>query len=272
MNNILRYAVPALLLAVAQPSFAHVDYVDLGDPEIAPGTGGASFSNFGWYNGTTTALGDSHSLAGGVYFQFHLNQAALVSITFTDNSGSGALNPAFSVYQGLFAAEAHDDTTVDPLNPSHLVASPPPPHNVYEASPVDNGVTTDPLTGFVSPFRDTANNLYNGQFDALHSWSMANNSGEWHVVQYVTHAGTIIDASNPGQPIPTSVSLIDYLLQPGDYTIAAAGAIVYNPTYAVDGLDGTISISSSPVPVPAAAWLFASAMGGFGFLRRRKGK
>ena len=153
--------------------------------------------------------------------------------------GTGTLNPAFSVYRGLFGDDAHDDAAVDPLNPSHLVTVPPPPHVVKDPSPVDNGVTADGF-GRVSPFRDTVNITFVGQFDALHTWSMANPSGDWAVVQYVAHA--------PAQG-GNSVSLVSLLLPDGDYTIAAAGGTncTANPP-CLTNIDGTISFSATVAP------------------------
>ena len=253
-------ALALLTLGLSQTAFAHVSYVDLSNPIMSPGgVNGSSFSNYGWYDGTTATLGDSHNLAGGDFFKFTLAQASNVSITFSDPTNSGNLNPAFSLYNGLFADEAHDDTLVDPLNPSHLSLTPLPPHAVKEASPVDNGVTTDYM-GHVSAFRDTANVTYKGQFDALHSWSMANNSDDWSVAEYVTHVG------------PTggnSVSLTNFYLPAGFYTIAAAGGSAFNAATNVTGLGGTVAFSASAVPVPATVWLFGSAIMGFVASRRK---
>ena len=247
-----------LLAGLANPAAAHVSYIDLSSAVMSPGgVNGGSFSNYGWAEGTTTTLGDSHSLAGGDFFKFHLDQASNVTIVFSDPTNTGFLNPAFSLYNGLFADEAHDDTSVDPLNPSHLVSSPT-PHAEKTTSPIDNGVTTDYLA-HVSVFRDTANITFKGQFDALHSWSMANNSGDWSVAEYVTHVG------------PTggnSVALNNYLLQAGDYTIAAAGGTAFNASTNVTGLAGTVAFSASPVPVPASIWFFGSAI--LGFIANRK--
>ena len=249
-----------LLMGLANPAAAHVSYVDLSNPVMSPGgVNGGSFSNYGWYEGTTATLGDSHSLAGGDFFKFTLTQASNVSISFSDTTHSGILNPAFSLYNGFFSDEAHDDTTVDPLNPVHFVSTPT-PHGVKDASPVDNGVTTD-WQGHVSAFRDTANVTYKGQFDALHSWSMANEGGDWSVAEYITHAG------------PTggnSVSLTNYYLPAGFYTIAAAGGTAFNNDTNVTGLAGTVAFSASPVPLPATVWLFGSVVAGFAASRRKR--
>lgn len=55
--------------------------------------------------------------------------------------------------------------------------------------PRDNGVATDAL-GRVSPFRDTANIDFEGQFNALGTWSMASDPSDgdvWRVIEYLTH-------------------------------------------------------------------------------------
>ncbi len=236
----------SVLLGCAQSALAHVSYTDLGDPLLSPGgTNGGSFSNFGWWAGTTATLGDSHLLAEGNFFKFHLDQASIVSITFSDSENSGLLNPAFSLYRGLLADEAHDDNHFDPLNPRAAVF----PFGKI-ASTVDNGVTAD-AAGRVSAFRDTANIEYLGQFDAMHNWSMSNDSGEWNVLEYITHAGP--ESGN-------SVSLQGILLGAGDYTIAAAGGTAYDNVTAVTGLAGTLSLVTTPVPEIDPATMFMSGL------------
>ena len=258
----------AAVLIVGLPGFAsaHVNYIDLSDPIASPGgVNGSTFSNFGWYAGTTSTLGDSHTLAGGDFFKFHLAQDSVISITFSGDGNGSPLNPAFSIYNGLLPDEAHDDANIDPLNPRATT----PPFSKL-ASPVDNGVATDAY-GRVSPFRDTANVQFVGQFDALHTWSMGNASGEWSVIEYVTHVGPAAGG--------TAVSLLNYFLRAGDYTIAAAGATACNSAACVDsalvpltGLPGTITLSVAAVPEPGAVWLIAGgllALAGIGRNLRR---
>jgi len=245
----IRPLLAASLLAGAIPAAAHVNYIDLSNPLVSPGgVNGSSFSNYGWWDGTRTTLGDSHDLAGGDFFRFHLDQTSRVSITFSDLSGSGLLNPAFTVYRGLLPDEAHDDALVDPLNPRALV---PPFPKV--ASPVDDGVTTD-FAGRVSPLRDTVNVTFVGQFNALASWSMANESGDWTVLEYVTHVGPA--GGN-------SVALTSFVLGPGDYTIAAAGGtnvLAPGAPPQFSGIDGELRFAAAPVPEPAAGWMFAAGL------------
>ena len=273
----------ASLLALAQPAAAHVDYFDLSANLFVDGDGASFgqelFNDSGWFAGTQSTLGDSHDVAGGVFFKFHLDSAARVSISFRDSDNSGLLNPAFSLYAGLLPGESHDDTRIDALNPSHLVVTPV-PHVVKDASLADNGVAVD-ADGDVSPLRDTVNINFNGQFNALGDWSMANSdadvhclsqpggvcnaaalsaaaaAGEWSVVRYLTHVGP---AGGNG------VQLLGYLLQAGDYTIAAGGGVAGGSN---TGILGTLSFQASPVPVPGAVWLFGAGV--VGLLRRRRG-
>ena len=251
-------AATLLLAGLMRPAAAHVDYTDLSDPLTSPGgVNGASFATYAWFAGTLPTLGDSHDLAGGTFFKFHLAQDSLVSITFKDDEGQFRLDPAFSLYRGLLPDEAHDDATFDPLNPKGTL-----PPFTKQPSPVDNGVTADAF-GRVSPFRDTAHVDYDGQFDALHSWSMANASGDWSVIDYVTHVG-------PANG--NAVSLSGFLLQAGDYTIAAAGGrnCGGDPTCLAGIVPGTLSLSVAPVPEPSTTALMAGGFLLLAMLGRRR--
>ncbi len=240
MTRTVFYLALTSWLTFSVPGWAHVSYIDLSNPAISPGgVNGASFENYGWFDGTRATLGDSHHLAGATLFSFHLDHDSYVSITFSDTGSTGLLNPGFSVYRGLLPDEAHDNANFDPLNPAHFDPGPP-PHAVKDPSPVDNGVTADAY-GRISPFRDTVNITFVGQFDALHTWSMANESSEWAVIQYMAHAS------------PTggnSVSLTNLLLAAGDFTIAAGGGVdcAGNPGCYISNIDGTVAFSATVAP------------------------
>jgi hypothetical protein len=253
-----------LLCTASITASAHVAYVDLSNPLVSPGgTNGGTFSDNGWYMGTTPTLGDSHLLGGGTYFKFHVSApGARVTITFScvqPACPSGALNPAFSLYEGLLPNDGHDTVPFDTTNP----LNPFPPFNKIQ-SVQDDGAHADAY-GRVSPFRNTVTTTYVGQFDALHSFSLANESNEWSVAKYLTHVP------------PTggnSVSLNNYFLPAGDYTIAAAGGntVLFNAA-----VPGTITLTQSPatqsVPMPAAAlWLLGLGLGAASCLFRGRGR
>ncbi len=61
-----------------------------------------------------------------------------------------------------------------------------------------------------------------------------------------------------------------------DGAIFAADVINHNRTVTVDGVTGPptgiidFTLSTNPVPLPSAVWLFGTALAGLGFLSRRR--
>ena len=233
---------------------AHVKYHDLDSAPLPISTtyGGAAmsdpcagrvsgcqssnaFTRYGWLKGTESTLGNSHFLTlNAEFWRFHLEEGATVRIAFTQ--GQAGIDPAFSLYSGLLPNSGHDDVPVDPLNP---VGS----DGCAVASPKDARGGTDAYTDH-DGYRDTLTfsttggldgclpkNSYFGQFDAFASWSMANPSGTWSRVRYVSSVSAAPFAGNDGgshvdgnhlTAAGTGESLT-IALEPGDYTIAAGG-------------------------------------------------
>ena len=237
-------------MAWAGNAAAHVDYIDL---NLSGGIASDNMKRYGWIDGADTDLGDSHQVS---FFKFHLNEASLVNITMTGANELG-LDPAFTLYAGLMGDLAHDDTAFDPNNPVDGSFN-------KIASPVDNGSATDAF-GRVSPFRDTANIDFEGQFNALGSWSMASDpedGGVWRVLEYLIHKNDTLG----------NESLLGYLLPAGDYTIVAGGAACNSTVASCTSpfITGTVSLNASPVPVPAAVYLFGTGLIGLAGLARRR--
>jgi hypothetical protein len=247
-------------LTSANRASAHVDYIFV---NASGGSASAPMKRFGWIDGTDADLGDSHQVS---FFYFHLNAASLVDISMTSSSPQNELNlnPAFTLYAGLLGGQAHDDTTFDPLNPVDGSFN-------KIASTVDNGLATDAL-GRVSPFRDTANINFKGQFNALGTWSMATDPGPsgsvWRVIEYLAHKNDT----------PGNESLLDYLLPAGDYTIIAGGSAcnAVTATCTAPTFSGTITVNATPpaqVPIPTAAnYLLEAILIGLSALARFKMK
>ncbi|MCP9460733.1 MAG: VPLPA-CTERM sorting domain-containing protein [Nitrospira sp.] len=241
----------ACALSWVGDALAHVEYIFL-----TPGTPSSdSMKRFGWVDGTDADLGDSHQVS---FFAFTLTQPSLVDIHVYSTQNELGLNPAFTLYAGLMGQQAHDDTAIDPLNPVDGSFN-------KIASPVDDGVTTDAL-GRVSPFRDTANVDFEGQFNALGSWSMASDpadGGVWRVLEYLTHRNET----------PGNESLLNYLLGPGSYTIVASGAACNISSASCTGpfITGSVLLTNiRPIPLPAAVYLFGAGLVGLAGLARRR--
>lgn len=246
-KKILLAGTIGLSFAASHPAWAHVDYGDLDAFPSQTNT----FSRTGWFRGTDTpatgcgldgtpeCLGDSHNLQ---FFKFTLIKDSTVTISFT--SIQNGLDPAFSLYRGLLPDEAHDDSATDPKNALDENFNPVP-------HPTD------------SAYWDS-NNIREGQFNAFGTWSMANDSDEWAEIQYLTHRNDS-SALTPG----SAEILANYFLNAGSYTVAAAGAT----NAGIDALlSGTVSFSSSPVPLPSAIWLMGSTLAGLGVFSRRRSR
>jgi hypothetical protein len=233
-------------------------------------------TDWGWGEGTQATLGNTHEVD---FFNFRLQKASTVTITWNIDDGMGdSFDGGFTLFRGVASYQAHDDS-LDPLQPTTGI----PPKRVQNA--LDTGAVFD-AQGIASAYRNTLTNAapYVGQFNALGNWGDSNGAGNWSNVSYVQ----AVNAKNPADGYSTNAAdtleTLTIDLAAGNYTIAASGALgatAFGSTtsYGISGLTGVLTfkataLPATPVPVPAALWLFGSALFGLGGRRvraRRRG-
>ena len=143
-----------------------------------------------------------------------------VTITWLVDDGQGTyVDGGFTLYGGVLPYQGHDDSK-EPLNPSK--GAPP----VKQQAPLDTGKIKD-AQGIASVLRNTKTNTapYVGQFNALKNWGEANPAGNWSNIKFIK----AVNAKNPSQGFSTdyrdTLEKLTIKLLPGDYTIAASGAL-----------------------------------------------
>ncbi len=255
-----------------QESSAHIVPVDFGsfDGSVAAtnngtGTGvnAGTSGNYGWIDGADGDWADSHKVG---YYTFSLTgQAADVTLSFRGkNNGFGGpgLTPGFTLY----SAEADYDGDHD-FSPGSILL------RAADCATTAGCTTTE------------------GSFRSLASFRITNDADPTgtspSVFTYVGHAydGNNVTLPGANSPLydnnPYLVSGADGVadgvasrtfqnLAPGEY-IAFVGGVNYNSQaiQAARGIGGTLTIT--PVPVPAAVWLFGSGLAGLvGVMRRRQ--
>ena len=175
------------------------------------------------------------------------------------------------------------------------------PHNGYRDTlngTQTGGIDTDPSSGNFGGLV----NPYLGQFDAFANWSMDTSEGVWGQIDYIS-AVSFTPFSGPNQLTTStggfsnpahvlgnngSIETLILHLAAGDYSIWAGG----ESGDSLDGVGGgcvgvnggldqgcnagagnfraAISLKVAAVPLPAAVWLFGSALAGLGVAGRRK--
>ncbi|WP_018411645.1 PEP-CTERM sorting domain-containing protein [Methyloversatilis thermotolerans] len=217
----------------------------------------------GWGAGTQSTLGDSHSVD---FFNFRLTTSAVVTISWNVDTDGTYIDSAFSIYKGVLTYNGHDDS-VDKLNPKTGITT-----KVQNALDAQNAPAD--VQGITSDYRNTTGSgpgNYIGQFDALGNWGQANAAGNWSNVEFIAYA----NANNPAEGFSTDASdtleTLTIVLGPGNYTIAASGALgaalsaggTGTDSFGLSGLRGELTFSAVAAPVPEPSnW--ALLLGGLG--------
>jgi hypothetical protein len=253
MNKLLLAVAAAGMIALAptQHASAHVVYQALmADPSVvitstansttysAPWLGFVQ-SNYGWFDAADADWGDSHL---GAWTKFEITGSAGAYIDLS-----------------VFRANPNDipdefaGVSTNDFRPAFTLYSGVLPEESHDQ---DTAALPDQYPLQVGK---------EGAWNALGDTTMRNAAGEDGTILYLTHAGQ--------GNTTASASLNQYFLTPGIYTVALGGACVtclqiggpsFNPR-----AFGT-SLTVTPVPVPAAIYLFGSGVIGLVGLARRK--
>jgi len=271
VHNVFRnlLSVAAIAAALSQPAAAAWvggdNTLDLGTVIENPSfngstvgfTGNASLNNNAW----------GHQ-AG--FTNFYLPISAL---SVTVEAKSGTLNyPAFSIYRTdvAWAGETVGNTSQPGsgfVTNFNQVGQPGDPGALWATGP--NGIVE--LLGYVSSSSKNYVNAYGGAIDSgAHDISTTN--------QYETGiSGSVTTTGNPAFATSKRIAQLTLNdLQAGWYTLFVGGADALGTSGDISLKVSASAIASSyapapaAVPVPAAVWLFGSALAGFVGVSRRK--
>jgi hypothetical protein len=198
--------------------------------------------NFGWADAADGILGDSHK---GRAYRFHLDHAALVSLTVvanpdaTTNAPLGDLTPAFSIYAGL-AAIAPFPANNPTNNPPTLTSA---DHDFGDASVVWR---TWWVQQFLNPLA-TDPSPTDGSWNALGDWSIGGDGdlpGDFAQLSRFIYKGSAASTISGGSVTGTLA------LPAGDYTIMIGGNDLANKTSDTAALARGISATLTVTPAP----------------------
>lgn len=240
-------------------------------------------SNAGWAAGLNpTTWGDSHNVR---FMYFNLAQASTIdfTITGTNTNGNGLLNPGYSIFEGVFLNAVHDGAR----NPVSYVGAQTgfaswSPFAAANADITANGGTL--TTEHWGQYRSNADiTMSNDGFPGS-----ATNAPRPPTAQTVEYTG-LFGINSVGNTVSGR-----YTLGPGIYSLVVGGANSTDlasllshamategdyttPSGALTGYQNArlartfnIAFNVTPVPLPAAVWLFGSGVVGIIAFARRK--
>ena len=251
---------------MATSAMAHITPIDLGDFNLGTAVTTTERNNGvggdrGWVDGTDGDWGDTHA-TGQYSFTLTGNGSADVTLALRGKSnafGGAGLSPGFTLYQGLSHVGGDHDFSVgsELMRAADCAATP--------------GCTTT-----------------EGSFRAMENFRITTDADPTgtnpSVFTYVGHgydgSVTLPGANSPlydNQPylvpngdgtLDRAVSMTFSGLTAGEYILFAAGTNYNAVTSPARGMGLTLSVT--PVPVPAAVWLFGSGLAGLWGMYRRK--
>ncbi len=208
--------------------------------------------NYGWADAADGVLGDSHR---GRAFRFHLDRAALVSLTVTANPNAttnslGGFFPAYSIYSGVAAIAPFPATqTALPSSADHDFSDASVAWRTWWVQQNLNPAATDP-----SPT--------DGSWNALGDWKIGGDGdlpGDFSQLSTFIYRGSAADTNRAGTVTGS------FELAAGDYTIFIGGNDIANKTsntaLSPYGISATLAVTPNPVPTIAPKVFVAAPAG-----------
>lgn len=295
-NLLLTAGLFLIAMLANREALAHISYVNLQTNTFMHTTtvnpdGSTTYnnnymtvqSNGGWADATDADWGNSHDIVSWSKFQITNPGGALVDLSVigdssnryysngsynTEGIGSlrsvGGMTPAFSLFSGLLPNSSHDDSVI------HAGDGKEGAFQALADTTMGNGI------GDIWGYDEFGNEVL-----------ISSNPGTVGTIDYLTHAGSVDGGA-------TSISLSDYYLAPGWYTLVIGGSCYLCQVPDLEDYDLNdpaqealflardedayikrgfgVSLNIAPVPVPAAAWLMSSGLIGLVSLGKRKAK
>lgn len=254
---------------MATSAMAHITPVDIGDFSLGTAVTTTERNNGlsgdkGWIDGTDGDWGDTHAFAS---YSFSLVGEGSADVTLalrgkSNAFGGAGLSPGFTLYEGVAHVGGDHDFSIgsELMRVADCAATPgcTTTEGSFRAM-ADFRITTDAdPTGTDASAFDYIGHVYNGSVTLPGA-----NSPLYDGQPYLVPNGD-------GTATGNAVSFTFSNLTAGDYLVFAGGTNYNAVTSPARGMGLTLSVT--PVPVPAAVWLFGSGLAGLAGLARRRMK